>query len=101
MGTGRSLGTRRGGACARALVAGAPPLGRHVGWRVGVKRCTGSSRSRLFGVAGDCSLALARPGNGGHGFQLLGPEALPEEMTVERLSVLSALPALKLRRVQA
>lgn len=63
--TGRGIGARRGGACARALAAGAPPLGRHVGWRVGVKRCTGSGRSRLSSVAGGCSLAHARAGNGG------------------------------------
>lgn len=62
---GRGFGAWRGGACARALAAGAPPLGRHVGWRVGVKRCTGSGRSRLSSVAGGCSLALARAGNGG------------------------------------
>lgn len=54
-----------GGARARALAAGAPPLGRHVGWRVGVKRCTGSGRSRLSRVAGGCSLALALARNGG------------------------------------
>lgn len=90
-----------GGARARALAAGAPPLGRHVGWRVGVKRCTGSGRSRFSRVAGGCSLALALARNGGHGCQLLGPEALEEEMTVEGHFVPSAFLTRKLPRVQA
>lgn len=79
----------------------APPLGRHVAWRVGVKRCTGSGRSRLSSVAGGCSLALALAGNRGHGCQLLGPEALEEEMTVDGLFVPSVFLTRKLPRVQA
>lgn len=81
MGVGEEPQRSEGGACARARAAGAPPLGRHVGWRVGVKRCTGLGRSRLYSVAGRCSLALALARNGGHGCQLLGPESLEEEMT--------------------
>lgn len=65
MAVGEEPRRSEGGACARALAAGAPPLGRHVGWRVGVKRCTGSGRSRLSSVAGGCSPALALARNGG------------------------------------
>jgi hypothetical protein len=55
---GRQVG-RRGGAGGRAHAAGAPPPGRHVGWCVGVKRCTGFSRSRLSSATGGRSRALA------------------------------------------
>lgn len=66
-GRGRWAGLRPpgGGAYARAHVAGAPPPGRHVGWRVGVKCCTGSGRSGLSSVAGGRSRAPARAGRSG------------------------------------